>query len=67
VAVGAGAFADDVQQVVQESAGDGQVRYWFLDGDGLDFLGCDWHYSTRDHEIVADRFSTFVNGLPLNW
>ncbi|WP_242504282.1 SGNH/GDSL hydrolase family protein [Promicromonospora panici] len=69
VAVGAGSFADDVQQVVQErtGAGDSRVRYWFLDNTGLDFLGCDWHYSTRDHQIVADRFSTFVNGLGLDW
>jgi lysophospholipase L1-like esterase len=69
VAVGAGSFADDVQQVVQErtGAGDSRVRYWFLDDTGLDFLGCDWHYSTRDHQIVADRFGTFVDGLGLDW
>jgi lysophospholipase L1-like esterase len=69
VAVGAGSFADDVQQVVREraGAGDSRVRYWFLDDTGLDFLGCDWHYSTRDHELVADRFGTFVDGLALDW
>jgi lysophospholipase L1-like esterase len=69
VAVGAGSFADDVQQVVQEraDAGDSRVRYWFLDGTGLDFLGCDWHYSARDHQVVADRFSTFVDSLALDW
>jgi lysophospholipase L1-like esterase len=69
VAVGAGSFADDVQQVVQArtGAGDSRVRYWMLDSTGLDFLGCDWHYSTRDHQIVADRFRTFVDGLGLSW
>jgi lysophospholipase L1-like esterase len=69
VAVGAGSFADDVQQVVQEraGAGDSRVRYWFLDGTGLDFLGCDWHYSTRDHQVIAGRFRTFVDGLALGW
>ena len=48
-------------------AGDSRVRYWMLDDTGLDFLGCDWHYSTRDHQIVADRFRTFVDGLGLSW
>ncbi|MFC8798587.1 SGNH/GDSL hydrolase family protein [Promicromonospora sp. NPDC057138] len=69
VAIGAGSFADDVQQVVQErtGAGDSRVRYWYLDGAGLDFLGCDWHYSTHDHQVIADRFGTFVDGLGLGW
>jgi lysophospholipase L1-like esterase len=69
VAVGAGSFAGYVQQVVQQrtDAGDTGVRYWFLDPSGLDFLGCQWHYSTRDHQIIADRLSTFVAGLPLSW
>jgi lysophospholipase L1-like esterase len=69
VAVGAGSFADYVQQVVQErvNAGDGRVHYWSIDGSGLDFLGCHWHYSTRDHQIVADRLNTFVGSLSLGW
>jgi lysophospholipase L1-like esterase len=63
------AVGDYVQQVVQEraSAGDSRVRYWFLDGTGLDFLGCDWHYSTRDHQLIADRLSTFIETLPMGW
>ncbi|WP_229872622.1 RICIN domain-containing protein, partial [Promicromonospora soli] len=69
VAVGAGEFADDVQQVVQErtGAGDSRVRYWSVDSAGLDFLGCDWHYSTRDHQVIAGRFRTFVDSLALGW
>jgi lysophospholipase L1-like esterase len=69
VAVGAGSFADDVQQVVRDrtGAGDSRVRYWFLDSGGLDFLGCHYHYSAADHRIVADRFGTFVGGLALRW
>jgi lysophospholipase L1-like esterase len=69
VAVGASPFANYVQQVVQErvNAGDSRVRYWFLDGAGLDFLGCDWHYSSRDHQLVADRLSTFIGTLSLGW
>jgi len=69
VAVGAGSFANYVQQVVQErnSAGDSRVRYWFLDGSGLDFSGCDWHYSTHDDQLIADRLTTFIGGLSLGW
>jgi len=69
VAVGASNFADHVQQVVQErtAAGDSRVRYWPLDGTGLDNLGCHWHYSTHDHQLIADRLGTFVAGLPLGW
>jgi lysophospholipase L1-like esterase len=69
VAVGAGSFADYVQQVVQarNSAGDSRVRYWFLDGSGLDFLGCHWHYSTRDHQLISDRLNTFIGTLSLGW
>ncbi|MEJ3750308.1 cellulose binding domain-containing protein [Actinomycetes bacterium KLBMP 9797] len=69
VAVGASPFADYVQQVVQErtAAGDSRVRYWALDGTGLDLLGCHWHYSTRDHQLISDRLTTFVGGLSLTW
>ena len=69
VAVGASNFTDYVQQVVQErtAAGDSRVRYWSLDGTGLDYLGCHWHYSTNDHQLIADRLSTFIGSLPLGW
>ncbi|MGA5195735.1 hypothetical protein [Streptomyces exfoliatus] len=44
VAVGHGQFAEHVQQVVKAraDAGDSKVRYWCLDGSGLDFSGCHW-------------------------
>ncbi|WP_281901441.1 cellulose binding domain-containing protein [Phytohabitans aurantiacus] len=69
VAVGASPFADYVQQVVQErtAAGDSRVRYWLQDGTGLDLLGCHWHYSTRDDQLIADRLGTFIGTLSLNW
>ncbi|MCF4121313.1 hypothetical protein L1785_09990 [Antribacter sp. KLBMP9083] len=55
--------------MVQEraGAGDSRVRYWFLDGSGLDFQGCDWHYSTNNHRMIADRFRPFVDSLALGW
>jgi lysophospholipase L1-like esterase len=69
VAVGAGQYAGHVQQVVKarNDAGDSRVRYWFLDDSGLDFLGCDWHYSARDDRVIADRLTSFIAGLPTGW
>ncbi|MEV6181022.1 RICIN domain-containing protein [Streptomyces sp. NPDC052015] len=69
VAVGAGQYAGHVQQVVKarNDAGDSRVRYWFLDDSGLDFLGCDWHYSARDDRLIADRLTSFLAGLPTGW
>ncbi|WP_079085770.1 RICIN domain-containing protein [Streptomyces dysideae] len=69
VAVGAGQYAGHVQQVVKtrNDAGDSRVRYWFLDDSGLDFLGCDWHYSARDDRLIADRLTPFISGLPAGW
>ena len=69
VAVGAGQYAGHVQQVVKtrNDAGDSRVRYWFLDDSGLDFLGCDWHYSAHDDRLIADRLTSFIAGLPTGW
>ncbi|MEX3106146.1 SGNH/GDSL hydrolase family protein [Streptomyces sp. ST1015] len=69
VAVGAGQYAAQVQQVVRarNDAGDSRVRYWFLDDAGLDFLGCDWHYSAHDDRLIADRLTPFLSGLPTGW
>ncbi len=69
VAVGASRYAGHVQQVVKarNDAGDSGVRYWFLDDSGLDFLGCDWHYSAHDDRLIADRLVPFITGLPTGW
>ncbi|MEV0174141.1 RICIN domain-containing protein [Streptomyces sp. NPDC050803] len=69
VAVGAGEYADDVQQIVKarNDSGDSGVRSWFLDHSGLDFLGCDWHYSAHDDRVISDRLTSFITGLPMNW
>ncbi|MFD9408628.1 RICIN domain-containing protein [Streptomyces sp. NPDC059989] len=69
VAVGAGPYAGHVQQVVKarNDVGDSGVRYWFLDDSGLDFTGCDWHYSAHDDRLIADRLTSFIAGLPTGW
>jgi lysophospholipase L1-like esterase len=69
VAVGGGSFANHVQQVVQQrnAAGDSRVRYWLLDGSGLDSNGCDYHFSARDDRLIAGRLGAFIGSQPLGW
>ncbi|MEV5879625.1 RICIN domain-containing protein [Streptomyces sp. NPDC052101] len=69
VVVGTGQYAEHVQQVVKarNDAGDSGVRYWPLDSSGLDFLGCNYHYSVHDDRIIADRLTSFLSGLPTGW
>ncbi len=69
LAAGTGPFAGHVEHVVRErtGAGDRRVRYWPLDTTGLDHNGCHWHYSARDHRLLADRLTAFVADLPIRW
>ncbi|MFJ8046920.1 SGNH/GDSL hydrolase family protein [Streptomyces luteogriseus] len=69
LAVGTGAFAGHVEHVVRERTGadDPRVRYWPLDTTGLDYTGCHWHYSARDHRLLADRLTALVADLPIRW
>ncbi|MFF8673642.1 SGNH/GDSL hydrolase family protein [Streptomyces sp. NPDC015242] len=69
LAVGAGPFAGHVEQVVREhnTSGDTRVRFWRLDDTGLDLAGCHWHYSARDHRLLADRLTAHLAGLPIRW
>lgn len=57
-------LADTVQRIVQErnSRGDNRIRYWYY--DGLDYLGCHWHPSVHDHQLIADQLTTLVATLP---
>ncbi|MEU0724498.1 SGNH/GDSL hydrolase family protein [Streptomyces sp. NPDC006140] len=69
LAVGTGPFAGHVEQVVRDrtAAGDRRVRHWSLDATGLDNTGCHWHYSARDHRLLADRLTAFISDLPIRW
>lgn len=55
------------QQIVQErnTAGDPRVTYWYY--DGLDYLGCQYHPSLNDHQLIAAKLTTFLDTLPLRW
>jgi lysophospholipase L1-like esterase len=63
------AFADAAQQIVRErqDRGDDRIRYWYYDSAGLDYGGCDWHPSARDHRIISERLNSFVATLGLRW
>ncbi|WP_256725385.1 hypothetical protein [Streptomyces sp. IMTB 2501] len=37
------------------------------DDSGLDFLGCDWHYSAQGDRRIADRLTSFIAGLSTGW
>jgi lysophospholipase L1-like esterase len=57
------ALADLTQRIVNErnASGDSRVRYWYY--DGLDYLGCHYHPSRSDHEIIADDLTAFLTTL----
>ncbi|SCF06153.1 GDSL-like Lipase/Acylhydrolase family protein [Micromonospora matsumotoense] len=65
------ALASSVQQIVQTrvSRGDTRIRSLYYDDNalGLDKLGCDWHPSRRDDQLLAGALTRFVNTLPLTW
>jgi len=63
------ALADTAQQIVQErnSRGDSRIRYWHYGEAGLDYGGCHWHPSARDHQVIADELDDYVATLPLRW
>ncbi|MGP3955810.1 GDSL-type esterase/lipase family protein [Nonomuraea sp. 3N208] len=62
-------FAETAGQIVQErnSQGDDRVRFWYYPETGLDYGGCHWHPSLRDHQLIADRLGAFIATLPLRW
>ncbi|MFN8075809.1 MAG: GDSL-type esterase/lipase family protein [Kineosporiaceae bacterium] len=59
----------NVQQVVTElnAAGDPNVKYWYYSDEGMDKLGCDWHPSAKDHQLIAQRLQDFLATLKLGW
>ncbi|WDZ87260.1 cellulose binding domain-containing protein [Micromonospora cathayae] len=65
------ALATSVQQIVRTRAerGDTRIRSLYFDDNvlGLDKLGCDWHPSRRDHQLLAGTLTRFVDTLPLTW
>ncbi|MET8153975.1 cellulose binding domain-containing protein [Actinoplanes sp. NPDC049668] len=65
------ALADSIQQIVRtrNAAGDARVSALYYDNTalGLDLLGCDWHPSQRDHQLLAAAVTRHLGTLPLTW
>lgn len=65
------AFAESIQQIVKarNAAGDSRVSALYYDNTalGLDLLGCDWHPSQHDHQILATAITQHLATLPLTW
>jgi hypothetical protein len=51
------------------AAGDSRVKSLYYDNNalGLDLLGCDWHPSQHDDQILANTLTSFLGTLPLSW
>src|SRR5690349_16126548 len=65
------AFADSIRQIVKprNDAGDSRVSSLYYDDTalGLDHLGCDWHPSRHDHQVIAGALTQHLAKLPLSW
>jgi hypothetical protein len=65
------AFADSVKQIVKarNDAGDTRVSSLYYDNNalGMELLGCDWHPSQHDHQILAAALTRHLATLPLAW
>ncbi|PZF90989.1 acetylxylan esterase [Micromonospora endophytica] len=61
-------LGEATQRVVRERhrRGDQRVQH-FSYGENLDLLGCHWHPSQRDHQLIADQLHSFIGTLALRW
>ena len=51
----------------RNAQGDTRVVSWYYDDPNLDRLGCDWHPSAHDDQIISGLLNQFIAGLPLTW
>jgi hypothetical protein len=65
------AFATSIQSIVatRNNAGDSRVKALYYDNNGLgmDLMGCDWHPSLHDDQILATKLTSFITSLSVNW
>ncbi|SDG60296.1 GDSL-like Lipase/Acylhydrolase family protein [Lentzea fradiae] len=64
-----GAFPEAASQVVRDrvALGEQRLHYWNYADPALDRLGCDWHFSARDHRLIAAKLGDYLAGLSLRW
>jgi hypothetical protein len=62
-------FADAAQRIVaaRNSQGDSRVAFWYYDDPSLDRLGCDFHPSAHDDQIISGLLNNRIATLPLTW
>ncbi|WP_162908195.1 hypothetical protein [Allorhizocola rhizosphaerae] len=60
-------LSDLTRRIVRErdDSGDDRVRHWHY--TGLDYMGCHWHPSVRDHQVIAEQLDELIASLPLRW
>lgn len=63
-----GPMVETTRQIVADrnAAGDADVAHWHY-GAGLDLMGCHWHPSAADHELMAEQLQTLVDTLDIPW
>jgi len=54
-------FAETAERIVQER--DDRVRYWYYSNEGLDYMGCHWHPSLHDHQVIAERLLDYLSSI----
>jgi lysophospholipase L1-like esterase len=62
-------FADTAQQIVKDRNrhGDNRIVYWYYDDPNFDRLGCDFHPSVHDDQIISGLLNNVIAALPLHW
>ncbi len=62
-----GEIAAETARVVARLNAAGDARVAFVAVPGLAMSGCDYHPSTADDQIIADRLATYVEAHPALW
>jgi lysophospholipase L1-like esterase len=58
-------YAQTAERIVRErnAAGDRRIRFWYYSNEGLDYMGCHWHPSLHDHQLIAGRLLDYLTTL----
>ena len=51
--------------IEMKANGDSRVYYFYY--DGMTGMGCQWHPSASDHQMISQKLRTFIDGLPNAW
>ena len=62
-----GSGAAETARIAARLNAAGDARVAFVAVPGLAMSGCDYHPSTADDQIIADRLATYVEAHPALW